>query len=876
MEARINELRYRLHVECAVLEGARNVVKLPISSKKVLQEAQSNLVESSQKIDILRKALEDCRQQLDSNPADLEKSALIKCELDNSLALNSNVHSPTINSSGRMVVGGNGSCGGGGGGTAATRGSQQHDDEIKNSFSATGATQQPPLQRPLKLASNETTTTNNQSRQSMQKPTQASKLAAITGKFEVRLIGCQGLLEDVPGRIPKTKEISSPSDIKSIVFNRGLGRSSTRSYSVRDEMSTDIMAVLKLDNVTVAQTSWKSCCQKSWDQRFSLALERNRELEIQVFWRDWRSLCAIKFLKLEELIDDNRKGIALQLEPQGILFGEFKLVNPSISVKPKLQRQTLFKRKNFLRPYQMNLNVTAWGRLMKRTASPTPNNQPVLTKSISDIQNVKHQQLQHQTTNNNHDHHKKFNHSSNSVFTSQELEKELSGKELRDEDKPPLHPKQPQQQQLKHLDTVEEIQTSNLPPESQPQYQQQQQQQPLYQQELHPQDLIINQKPSFQHHEHSRLQPLQENDIPQKEQAALNNLANMNGAEEKSSKFHKISMSDFQFVKVLGRGHFGKVILARHVKSNEYFAIKALKKNDIIAREEVEGLMAEKRIFQIASAVNHPFLVNLYSCFQTSSHVCFVMEYACGGDLMLHIHNEVFSEPRSVFYAACVVLGLQYLHENKIIYRDLKLDNLLLDSDGFVKIADFGLCKENIGFGDTTGTFCGTPEFLAPEVLTQTLYTRSVDWWGLGVLIFEMLVGESPFSGESEEDIFDSIVNCDVNYPRFLSIEAVAIMRRLLHKNPNKRLGTSERDAEDVKKQAFFRLIDWDKLLARKIKPPFKPTIKTAEDVSNFDDEFTRERPQLSPPQEARELSSYDQMMFQDFDYELDIANEIK
>lgn len=278
--------------------------------------------------------------------------------------------------------------------------------------------------------------------------------------------------------------------------------------------------------------------------------------------------------------------------------------------------------------------------------------------------------------------------------------------------------------------------------------------------------------------------------------------------------------------------------------------------------------MAEKRIFQVANLVTHPFLVNLHSCFQTSTHVCFVMEYACGGDLMLHIHNDIFSEPRAIFYAACVVLGLQYLHDNKIIYRDLKLDNLLLDSDGFVKIADFGLCKEGIGFGDTTGTFCGTPEFLAPEVLTQALYTRAVDWWGLGVLIFEMLVGESPFSGDSEEEVFDSIVNHEVLYPRFLSIEAVAIMRRLLRKNPTRRLGASESDAEDVKRQAFFRSINWEQLLARKVTPPFKPIIKGPDDVCNFDEEFTKEKPHLSPPRGPRELSSYDQLKFQDFDYQ--------
>lgn len=162
-----------------------------------------------------------------------------------------------------------------------------------------------------------------------------------------------------------------------------------------------------------------------------------------------------------------------------------------------------------------------------------------------------------------------------------------------------------------------------------------------------------------------------------------------------------MSLNDFKLLSVLGRGHFGKVILAQYKNRNEYYAIKALKKGDIIARDEVESLLSEKRIFEVANTIRHPFLVNLLACFQTEvslfmnlrvlklklswneqQHVCFVMEYAAGGDLMMHIHTDVFSEPRAVFYAACVVLGLQYLHENKIIYRDLKLDNLLLDTEG--------------------------------------------------------------------------------------------------------------------------------------------------------------------------------------------------
>uniref|UniRef100_A0A8C3APM4 protein kinase C n=1 Tax=Cyclopterus lumpus TaxID=8103 RepID=A0A8C3APM4_CYCLU len=333
-----------------------------------------------------------------------------------------------------------------------------------------------------------------------------------------------------------------------------------------------------------------------------------------------------------------------------------------------------------------------------------------------------------------------------------------------------------------------------------------------------------------------------------------------------------LGLQDFKLIAVLGRGHFGKVLLSEYKRTGSLYAIKALKKGDIVARDEVESLMCEKRIFETVNGSHHPFLVNLFACFQTPEHVCFVMEYTAGGDLMMHIHADVFSEPRAVFYSACVVLGLQFLHDHKIVYRDLKLDNLLLDKEGFVKIADFGLCKEGMGFGDRTSTFCGTPEFLAPEVLTDTSYTRAVDWWGLGVLVYEMLVGESPFPGDDEEEVFDSIVNDEVRYPRFLSTEAIGVMRRLLRRNPERRLGSGEKDAEDVKKQPFFRGIDWEDLLQRKLPPPFVPTIGGKEDVSNFDMEFTAEAPALTPPRERRTLSCKEQDHFKDFDYVSDLC----
>uniref|UniRef100_A0A8P4GR78 Serine/threonine-protein kinase N2 n=2 Tax=Dicentrarchus labrax TaxID=13489 RepID=A0A8P4GR78_DICLA len=328
-----------------------------------------------------------------------------------------------------------------------------------------------------------------------------------------------------------------------------------------------------------------------------------------------------------------------------------------------------------------------------------------------------------------------------------------------------------------------------------------------------------------------------------------------------------MQMDDYKYISVLGRGHFGKVLLAEFKKTGKLYAIKALKKKDIVTRDEVDSLMSEKRIFEMINASRHPFLVNLHGCFQTSDHVCFVMEYLPGGDLMIHIHNNVFTEAQTRFYSACVVLGLEFLHLNKIIYRDLKLDNLLMDADGFVKITDFGLCKEGMGHGDRTSTFCGTPEFLAPEVLTDDNYTRAVDWWGMGVLIYEMLVGESPFPGEDEEEVFDSIVNDDVQYPGSLPPGAVSIIQKLLKKNPLKRLGAGERDANEVKGDKFFETIDWEALLAKKVKPPFLPSIKESMDVSNFDSEFTRLQPVLSPPSKPFSLSAEQQEAFADFDF---------
>ncbi|XP_014613063.1 PREDICTED: serine/threonine-protein kinase N isoform X3 [Polistes canadensis] len=816
LEERVEELRHRLRIEAAVVEGAKNVIRLlqsaKVADKKALTEAQASLAESSRKLDLLRLSLELRRQEL---PPDSGTAAQLKRELA----------------------------------------SVQSASPVSVTY-----TSLQPFRGPL------------EGRATV--PASVSRCAAVTGQLEVRLMGCQDLAEEVPGRT--RREHPASPDLRSFV--KGVtGRSSSKSYSVKDETSNDIMAVIKLDNQTVAQTSWRPCSQQAWDQRFSIELDKSRELEIGIYWKDWRSLCAVKFLRLEEFIDDVRHGMALQLEPQGLLFAEIKFLNPMISRKPKLQRQRkIFKQqvKNFPRANQMNINVATWGRLLKRSAPSLHNTR----NSESPPSGPQPLQI---------------------VFDTSIEDKPETPGELPDPEKgglggarplgmatstsspvlprPPEHPPPPpptvtkkpslpapppppkldQESALREFDflhneekggsqgaNLRPLVTEPRPVLIAPPSPRTPSPQPVVE---FPEDEVVYELP---------VRPLQYRDSAYE--------------SRRHSQLTGMTLDNFRLLSVLGRGHFGKVILSQYRNTGEYFAIKALKKGDIIARDEVESLLSEKRIFEVANATRHPFLVNLFACFQTEAHVCFVMEYAAGGDLMMHIHADVFGEPRAVFYSACVVLGLQYLHESRIIYRDLKLDNLLLDTEGYVKIADFGLCKEGMGYGDRTGTFCGTPEFLAPEVLTETSYTRAVDWWGLGVLIFEMLVGESPFPGDDEEEVFDSIVNDEVRYPRFLSLEAIAIMRRLLRKNPDRRLGSSERDAEDVKKQAFFRHIAWDDLLLRRVKPPFVPVIHSVEDVSNFDEEFTSEKPQLTPPKDPRPLSDMEQSFFKDFTYMAD------
>lgn len=311
----------------------------------------------------------------------------------------------------------------------------------------------------------------------------------------------------------------------------------------------------------------------------------------------------------------------------------------------------------------------------------------------------------------------------------------------------------------------------------------------------------------------------------------------------------KISLDDFDILRVLGKGTFGKVVLARKKDNLEVVAIKILKKEVIMAKDEVAHTMTENRVLQ---KVHHPFLTELKYSFQTVDRLCFVMEYVNGGELFFHLSRERrFPEDRARFYGAEILLAITHLHDLNIVYRDLKLENLLIDKEGHIKITDFGLCKEDVGFGNTTKTFCGTPEYLAPEVLEDNDYGRSVDWWGLGVVMYEMMCGHLPFYNRDHEILFDLILKEEIKFPSSLSPNAASLLAQLLQKDPKLRLGSSPRDGRDVMDHPFFSPINFDDLLNRRLPAPFIPKIVSETDVSNFDTDFTSESTALTPPEES-------------------------
>jgi serine/threonine protein kinase len=270
--------------------------------------------------------------------------------------------------------------------------------------------------------------------------------------------------------------------------------------------------------------------------------------------------------------------------------------------------------------------------------------------------------------------------------------------------------------------------------------------------------------------------------------------------------------------------------------------MKVLNKKAIIERNELEHTKTEKKILQ---KLVHPFLVNLYYSFQTDEQVVFVMDYVNGGELFFHLQKDRrFPEERVRFYVAEIILGLEYLHANGVLYRDLKPENLLLNAEGHICMTDFGISKE--GFqsdNDRTATFCGTPEYLAPEILEGSTYGKPVDWWSLGTLMYEMLNGLPPFYSQDIQAMYSKIMTAKLTFPDYFSTESCDFLSKLLERNPEKRLS----DPKYIKQHPFFSSIDWEALSRKEITPPYVPPVKGEDDISMIDEMFTSEPVAISP-----------------------------
>mmetsp|Transcript_120433 Transcript_120433/g.209020 ORF Transcript_120433/g.209020 Transcript_120433/m.209020 type:complete len:380 (+) Transcript_120433:164-1303(+) len=296
------------------------------------------------------------------------------------------------------------------------------------------------------------------------------------------------------------------------------------------------------------------------------------------------------------------------------------------------------------------------------------------------------------------------------------------------------------------------------------------------------------------------------------------------------------SLDDFILIQVVGKGSYGKVMLVKHKDEGSVFAMKMLRKENVIKRNQVEHTKTERNVLE---AVSHPFIVTLHYAFQTPKKLYFVLEYCPGGELFFHLSRAGrFSEGRCRFYAAEILLAIEYLHRLNIIYRDLKPENILLDAEGHVKLTDFGLSKEGIQDNCSAKSMCGTPEYLAPEILNKAGHGKAVDWYSLGALMYEMLTGLPPFYTRDRDKLFERIRRGELPYPDYMAAVAKSLLENLLKGDPSKRLGGGPTDGDEVKRHDFFRGLDWIALEQRRVSPPFKPKISQDTDVQYFDKEF--------------------------------------
>ena len=326
----------------------------------------------------------------------------------------------------------------------------------------------------------------------------------------------------------------------------------------------------------------------------------------------------------------------------------------------------------------------------------------------------------------------------------------------------------------------------------------------------------------------------------------------------------EVKLEDFKVLKVIGRGSFGKVCLVEYLPTHEIYAMKSLKKDLLIEQEQIENTLLEKEILQ---TIDYPLLCGLVFCFQNEERIFFVMPFLSGGELFQHLRKfRTFDEEKVRFYGAQIALALEYLHSKGIVYRDLKPENILMDENGYLRLADFGMAKK-LKEDEKAMSFCGTPEYLAPEIITMEGHDKMADWWSFGILLFEMLCGLPPFYVENLDKMYEMIKSSQVKFPKRvnLSEDAKDVIRKLLEKNPKKRLG-SQSGIEEIKNHPFFASLDFDAIVQKKIPAPFIPQLTNDTDVQYFDDEFTSEEVGMSYiPKKNMEVIKKNQGKFKDF-----------
>lgn len=315
-------------------------------------------------------------------------------------------------------------------------------------------------------------------------------------------------------------------------------------------------------------------------------------------------------------------------------------------------------------------------------------------------------------------------------------------------------------------------------------------------------------------------------------------------------------VEDFELMSVVGKGAFGKVMLVRK-KANQdegrIFAMKVLKKSVIAAKGQTEHTRSERSIL---CEIRHPYIVRLRYAFQSEDKLYLVTDYYNGGSLFYHLRkSRGFSEPRALYYAAELILALDHLHASGIIYRDLKLENILMDHLGHIALTDFGLSKENVTdvFNSQLTTFCGTAEYIAPELLRGLKYGASVDWWSFGILLYEMMASRTPFFDKNRKLMFHGIINMEPAFPPHFSAPSKAVLLKLLHKDSALRLGTQ--GADEIKSSGFFAVIDFAKLLLRAIDPPFKPDVANEEDTRYVPKPYRSQKPEDSVDHSAKKTT---------------------